>query len=87
MSSKGQIDQMMEGLNEHGLLSLMKKYPECARVMLSNATEVLTAAAMIDLFQVEYSSCGSNNRQKEEASIIMFYDYLQDIEGKTIISV
>eukprot|EP00731_Ephydatia_muelleri_P016024 Em0009g448a len=87
LSSKGQIDQMMEGLNEHGLLSLMKKYPECARVMLSNATEVLTAAAMIDLFQVEYSSCGSNNRQKEEASIIMFYDYLQDIEdGKVFLS-
>lgn len=56
-------------------------------MMLSNTTETLTAAAMIDLFHVEYSSCGSNNRQKEEASIIMFYDYLQDIEGKTTISI
>ena len=71
----------MEGLNEHGLLSLMKKYPECARLMLSNATETLTAQAVIDLFNVEYSPHGSNNRQKEEATIIMFYDYLQDIEG------
>ena len=86
LSCKGQIDQLMEGLNEHGVLSLMKKYPECACVMLSNSTETLTAAAMIDLFHVEYSSCGSNNRQKEEASILMFYEYLQNIEGKTTIS-
>ena len=85
LSSKGQIDQLMEGLNEHGLLSLMRKYPECAQLMLLNGTETLTAQAMIDLFNVEYSSCGSNNRQKEEASTIMFYDYLQDIEGRKII--
>jgi len=37
-----------------------------------------------DLFTVLYSPIGSNNRQREEASIMYFYTFLQECEGKQV---
>eukprot|EP00731_Ephydatia_muelleri_P016139 Em0009g563a len=79
------VQLRINNIPDIALQKVLKELEDASSV--SEFQEVLTAAAMIDLFQVEYSSCGSNNRQKEEASIIMFYDYLQDIDdGKVFLS-
>ena len=42
----------------------------------------LTCVEVQDLFTVSYSPVGSNSRQREETTIMYFYAFLQECEGK-----
>lgn len=80
---KAEVDQLIEGLNEFGLLDVMRKYPEKGYEMFIQ-TEIskLTADKLIDLFKVQLSPSGSNRNAMEEQVLIWWYDYLLDVEGK-----
>ena len=81
VTKKAEINQLGEGLDHLGLLSLFKQYPDVGiKILLPDETST-SASCMIDLFDINYSPFGSNNGMKEEV-IILFYDYLQDVEGK-----
>ena len=82
---KAQIDQLIEGLNEFGLLEIIRKYPEEGHKMFFQTNNtILTADKLIDLFKVQISPAGSNQKAIEEQVIIWWYDYLVDVEGKYV---
>lgn len=81
---KGEIDQLAEGLNVHGLLKLLKDYPEHGYQFFASKQQKLLASSLVDLFHVDLSPPGSNKRKVEEQTVIMWYDYLQDVEGMCI---
>ena len=79
---KAEIDRLGQGLDHVGLLSLLKQYPGVGLNIFLPDETILTASYMIDLLDVNYSPLGSNNRAKEEEVMIMFYNYLQVVEGR-----
>ena len=81
LSRKGEVDQLADGLNVHGLLKLFQEYPDHGYQYLTSKQHQLLASTLVDLFDLDLSPPGSNKRTREERTVIMWYDYLQDIEG------
>ena len=44
----------------------------------------MTAIGLQDIFEVDFSPIGSNNRSKEETIVMFFYDYLRLCEGELV---
>ena len=82
----GEIQQLREGImntlnfghlittNNHAIRSffIQEKYPH------------LSAAFMQEIFLVQYSPEGSNDRIHEEAVVMNWFDFLQDCEGTNV---
>ena len=81
-----EINQLRKGLLETlNLNKLADKHPmELWSLLAASKAEILTAVDMQDLFQVQYSPRGSNNRLLEENVIMHMYDFLQECEGNPI---
>ena len=81
LQRKAEIDQLMEGLNDLGFLQFLKMHPGPARSLLVSGRQKLTAASLEQLFLVRFSEPGSNRRCEEERVMMMWLEYLQDVEG------
>ena len=66
---------------------LMESYPFLFKQLFLHSSTSVTADFIQDLFQVDYSVPGSNNRVKEEAIIMNWVSYLQDLEGMVVVAV
>ena len=81
-ANKAEIDQLKEGLQTHGVLSLMERYPHLFRPLLQSTTKpLLTASQMMALFKPQWSLQGSNRREKEELIMLNWTTYLDETQG------
>ena len=59
----------------------MESYPTLFKQLFLHCKTSITADFIQDLFHIDYSVSGSNNRVKEEAIMMNWVSYLQDLEG------
>lgn len=79
---KAALDQLKSGLGTLGILQLMQKYPTLMKpLFLDSAQKAMKVSDVLDLFSVEWSPSGSNQREEEEAVILQWTEYVQEIEG------
>lgn len=77
-----EIQQFMDGLDVLGIGALLKSYPECFKEMFIHTPKVVTAHDLDKLFIPQFSPHGSNIREKEEAIVLNWKDYIYEAEGK-----
>ena len=80
--SKAELDQLKEGLDYLGVRNVMC----CNRLimkplLLESGKPKLTATTLLATFEVKWSLQGSNQREKEEAVIFGWTEYVHDTEG------
>ncbi|XP_064390717.1 apoptosis-resistant E3 ubiquitin protein ligase 1-like [Halichondria panicea] len=82
LESLAEINQLKEGLQVNGVGEAIVKYPELMRpLFVHNNTQVLTAETMKAMFKItHFSPKGSNDLAKEEATYMLFVDFLYDCE-------
>ena len=78
---KAELDDLKQGLSELGIISLLQKYPITLRPLFVATYDVLTADFIQDIFKPMYSLSGSNQREKEEETVMYWINFLQEIEG------
>lgn len=82
LQRKAEIDQLIEGLNDLGFLEFLKEHPGSGQLLLtSKGGTKLTAAKLEDLFTIHFSEKGSNKRCEEEQVVMMWLEFLRDVEG------
>jgi len=83
---KAQIDQMVEGLGVLGVLDLLRSNPQSAKQLFIHSKPLsMTADLMLMMFTPRLSPEGSNRREDEEQVIMLWANFLQMIEGKSIL--
>ena len=80
--SKAELDQFKEGLDYLGVCNVMC----CNRLimkplLLVSGKPKLTATTLLATFEVKWSLQGSNQREKEEAVIFGWTEYVHNTEG------
>ena len=79
----GEIQQLKDGIvNTLNFNHIIASNPQAVRSLFVPSNFHLTASFMQEEFIIEYSIDGSNDRVREEAVIMNWFDYLQDCEGK-----
>ena len=82
-SVKAELDQMISGLNDYGVGKLAQDNAEVLRQLFVHYRQLpLTADILFDLFPANFSSPGSNARELEEAALMHWVHYTQDVEGE-----
>ena len=81
LGSLAELEQLRRGLHTLRFSVLMESYPFLFKQHFLHCNTSVTADFIQDLFHVDYSVPGSNNRVKEEAIIMNWVSYLQDLEG------
>lgn len=81
---KAELDQLLCGLSStFGVLELVRSDPVLMKhLFIHTPTSPTTADDMYDMFTICYSPNGSNNREKEEATIMLWVHFLQCTERK-----
>ena len=87
LSSLAELEQLRRGLHTLRFSVLMESYPFLFKQLFLHSNTSVTADFIQDLFQVDYSVPGSNNRVKEEAIMMNWVSYLQDLEGMVVVAV
>ena len=73
---------MVHGLKSLEVLSLAKSNPIIScQLFVQGIHKILTAESMYDLFTAELSPPMSNQRDKEEAHLFNWLNFLQYVEG------
>ena len=79
---KAELDQLKKGLQCLRLLEVMHTYPTLLKPLFLNSGEPsITADYILQLFHVQWSPQGSNQRELEEAVILGWHEYIHDTEG------
>ena len=80
---KAELDDFIEGLKTLEILTLMRNYPNEMKPLFLPEKRELSSSTLKDIFSVEFSLQGSNQRQVEE--VYMFWlSFLKDVEGMHI---
>ena len=79
--SSHEMAQFMEGLNVLQIGYLLKLYPYMLKQLFVYSSHQVTAQDLSRLLRPVYSPPGSNAREEEEAVMLNWNDYLQDLEG------
>lgn len=82
----GEIQQLRGGLlSTLHFNHLITANPQAVRSLLASGDPFhVSAASMQELFKIEFSPQGSNDRFHEEAVIMNYYNFLQDCEGTVL---
>ena len=75
---KAELDDIAEGLESLEVLSLIRRNPLIMKLLIIHAKSSLTCSVLQDLFTVEFSHKGSNQR---EETYMYWVNFLQDVEG------
>ena len=81
---KAELDQILCGLSEtlHAL-QLIREYAIVTRpLFVHQVRPPLTADDIYDMMPAKFSDPGSNRREKEEATMMLWADFLKMVEGK-----
>ena len=81
MKSISEINQFQEGLNVLGIGNLIKSNPDVMREVFVYSDKEFTALDLDELFLPMFSPAGSNAREKEEAVILNWKDYIFEAQG------
>lgn len=81
LSCLAELEQLRRGLAVQKFNSLMECYPELLRKVFQPAVRPITSAMIQDLFVGNFSPVGSNSRAIEEALLMTWTRYLENIEG------
>ena len=76
-----EIQQFIDGLNVLSIGTLLKSHPERFKEMFLYSPTAVTAHDLDKLFIPQLSPRGSNAREKEEAIVLNWKDYIYE-EGK-----
>ena len=76
----GELEQIRMGLCTLNFIKLMEKYPGQIMCLFQPSTVPLSAEQLEDMFHVNYSEIGSNQRSVEEQIVFNFIKFLRDIE-------
>lgn len=80
-SVKSELDQMLCGLSSTlGMLDLLRNNPTVMRPLFVSSNACLVADNVYDAFEICFSPEGSNKRQSEEATIMQWVHFLQNVE-------
>ncbi len=81
---KAELDQLASGLRTLGILDLVQANPKLLRPLFTYMEPPPpTGGQIIDLFHPKLSPVGSNRRDDEESIVMLWVNYLQNIESKT----
>lgn len=78
MKSINEIQQFQEGLDVLGMGKLLKAHPTPCRALFTLYPKVVTGYDLDKLFLPILSNEGSNIREKEEAIVMNWKDYIYD---------
>ena len=82
LRSSQEITQFIEGLQTIGIATLIKRHPlVLKKLFVYDGTAKVTAQYLSELLVPILSPRGHNHREEEEAVVLNWRDYLQDIEG------
>ena len=78
-----ELKQLRNGLCETlGFNSLITLHPNSIWKLLASSTSFdVTSSYILDLFVIQYSHQGSNDRTKEEAIVLLWWDYVMECQG------
>ena len=80
---KAELDQMVKGLEAYGVYELVQANKQMMRQLFVHFKPLaFTADMLFDMFPAEFSPVGSNARDAEEAALMNWVNYTQEIEGK-----
>ena len=79
--STHEMAQFQEGMDTLLVGSLIKLHHSLLKQLFTYSSHQVTAQDLIYLLVPAYSSRGSNAREEEEAIMLNWNDYLQDLEG------
>ena len=76
------LDQLVNGLNALGVLPLVRDNPTLGRqLFVQGSPKELTAMVFYDMLPADLSPPMSNGRDKEEAQLMNWLNFLQFVEG------
>ena len=83
LRSTQEIAQFIEGLETLGIVTLLKRHPQCLKKLLVHdpSQARVTVQYLSRLLSPILSPRGHNRREQEEAVLLAWSEYLQDIEG------
>ena len=81
LGSLAELEQLKRGLQTAQLATLMDNHAHLFKELFLHSHKPITADFIQDMFVADYSNRGSNNRVKEEAIMINWVSYLQELEG------
>ncbi|XP_050961083.1 uncharacterized protein LOC127162333, partial [Labeo rohita] len=76
----GPLERLKEGLGTLGLLEAVVQHKDAFRPLFCSPPQPLTADALDQLFDIRYSTAGSNKRAEENTIVAFWRDYLLDAE-------
>ena len=80
---KGELDQLKNGVKHLGVHDLMLKNPALFRPLLTDAGKIrLTSSTVLKSFNIDWSPRGSNQWEDEQAIILNWTDYVNELESK-----
>ena len=100
LKTKAELDQMIEGLKNVGVLDYIQKYPILMEPFFTSNEKDISAGKRFHTFykkvmlcnisdelkvllkDIRFSTRGSSQREKEEATFMLFMDLLYECEGK-----
>ena len=86
LSAKAELDEMVNGLKSLEILSLVRSNPAIARQLFVRGTpKPLTSDSLYDTFTPELSPPMSNWRDKEEAQLLNWTNFLGFVEGMFVV--
>lgn len=86
ISVKAELDQMVKGLEMYGIYELIQANKQLMRQLFVHFKPLtFTADMLFDMFPAKFSPVGSNAREAEEAALMNWVNYTQEIEGKSAI--
>ena len=82
-----ELIQLRKGIRDTlGLDNFMSMHPDCFwKLLVSSDFFSVTPAYLSDIFVIQYSDNGSNNRTKEEAIMFFWFEYISECQGTCII--
>ena len=80
-----ELEQLSRGLTVQKFNYIMECYPALLRKVFQPPIQPITSGMVEDMFVVDFSPIGSNNRAVEETLLMMWICYLEHIEGIIII--
>ena len=86
LSAKAELDEMVNGLKSLEILTLVRSNPGVVRQLFVKGTpKPLTADSLYDMFTPELSPPMSNWREKEEAQLLNWTNFLGFVEGMFVV--
>ena len=81
LTSKAELDELMNGIESLGVLSMIRNNPALALQLFLYQRKDLTANNLYDMFKYELSPESSNQRAREEAQLFNWVTFLQTVES------